>query len=483
VNRHLALAILACAALFWLPLVLKADISKDKLDALYSSLKGTFTPSDTGDPMMAIEMDFNKAVPQSDQAKVIAELIERAAGVPTDTDVLFNAMHLAEFKQPDGESPWNERLESALLAQAGNSHLGIRGRLVDIFLTHPDAHHRDKIIPLISSFLRDDDDHRRVGLLDDLIKSKWPETHQICEDYVKNTPVEGAHKESVLTAKAFLNPKDVKRGEELTNLPEGPETQKAYLAYIALHRGNPDYEVSVDVVERWYKSNQDDMDYKQSLADDKKRGLETDQLLADFNRGVPLPVHSFQEQVDLFYFLFGNSDYSPYNGNLRGPNSPTVAKVWEIYNRAVPIKDRARLLCALAERANKTPINNAVIEQVISWADPRHNDYPQQGVWSRELEKCLCLQVKNSDQFIRLNLLLLLDNWNIDDAWHRSNSRAVILGFLNNDESEMIRENALSAIARWPDGKQLLSKYTEDHLSDPSRHSTVFAIQEVMEHH
>jgi hypothetical protein len=194
-------------------------------------------------------------------------------------------------------------------------------------------------------------------------------------------------------------------------------------------------------------------------------------------------MHSFQDQVDLFYFLFSNSDYSPYNADLRGPNSPTVLKVWEIYNRAIPLKDRARLLCALAERASMSPINNAVIEQVISWADPRHRDYPQAGVWSHELEKCLCLQTKNHDQFIRLNLLLLLDNWNIDDPWHRSNSRAVLLAFLNDDENEMIRENALSAIARWPDGKQLLSKYTEDHMSDPSRHSTVYAIQEVLEHH
>jgi hypothetical protein len=482
VNRHLTFTILSCSVVFWASTAVQADIPGDQFDGLYSSLKGTFTPTDMGDPMMAIESSFNKAVPEPEQANVIAKLIERAARVPSDEDVLFNAMHLAQFKRPDGASPWNEQLQTALLAQEGNHLLGIRWRIVEIFLSHPDANYRDKIIPLIYSLLRVDDDHQRVGLLDDLIRSKWPETKEICETYVRNTPLEAKHKESVLTAKAFLSPDDVKRAEELTKLPQSTETQKAYLAYVALHRGDPDYEVSVDVVERWYKSNQDNLDYFQSLADDKTRAAQADQLLASLNAGLPLPVHSFQEQQDLFYFLFSNSDYSPYNSSLRGPNSPTVQKVWEIYNRAVPLKDRARLLCALAERANKNPINNAVIEQVMSWADPRHRDYPQTGVWSRELEKCLCLQTKNPDQFIRLNLLLLLDNWSIDDPWHRSNSRAVILAFLNDDESEMIRENALSVIARWPDGKQLLSKYTKDHLSDPARHSTVFAIQEVMEH-
>ena len=93
-----------------------ADASEDKINAVYASLHGIFPPSDVGDSMMYLEMDFNKSIPEQDQANVLAELIERAAKAPEDLKVLFNAMHLVHLKQQDGTSQWNARLGSGTVS-------------------------------------------------------------------------------------------------------------------------------------------------------------------------------------------------------------------------------------------------------------------------------------------------------------------------------------------------------------------------------
>lgn len=227
-----------------------------KIDSLYSSLNAVSTPTDMGDPMMAEDSMLIKSFPENDQANVLAEIVERAAKTQKDVLVLGNALHLAQFILPDGKRRWNKKLEPVLLSLSDNTDPGIREYLVSIFLTHPDADHREVIIPLIYSLLGQEDDQMREGILDDVIKSKWPETKKICEDYVRTTQATEKYKESILVAKAYLNPADSDRAEAVLNKQNTPHAFEYYKSYIEAHKNDPNYAVSVNTALQAYNSIQ-----------------------------------------------------------------------------------------------------------------------------------------------------------------------------------------------------------------------------------
>jgi hypothetical protein len=183
---------------------------------------------------------------------------------------MFNAMHLIEMAPLRQAVRWNKHLESTLLSQVNNANPSIRRRLVNIFLTHSDFDHRELVLPLIYSLLRGDDDHYKEGLLDDVIKSKWPESKKICEDYIKSTPWNEKNKQSLLVAMAFTNPTDSHRAEQLFAKEEKPHVLNEYTSYIALHKGDPDYAVSVNVAEQSVKSLQENLDFYKSKGEYKK---------------------------------------------------------------------------------------------------------------------------------------------------------------------------------------------------------------------
>ncbi len=269
-KRTIILSLLMSFMIFGYINCIRAEVPQAKIDALYASLNGDFPPTDMGDSMMFIETDFNKSIPSQNQADVITILIDRAAKDPNGSKVMFNAMHLIEMAPLRNANLWNKRLKSILLAQVNNANFNIRSRLASIFLARPDMDQRDLILPLIYSLLQGDDDHYKEGLLDDVIKSKWPESKKICEDYIKATPWNEKNKQSLVVAKVFTNPEDAQRAGRLLGKQERPHVLKDYIAYIAAHKDDPDYAVSVNVAEQSIKSLQEEWNFYKSKAEYKK---------------------------------------------------------------------------------------------------------------------------------------------------------------------------------------------------------------------
>jgi len=234
-------------------------VPEAKIDALYSEMNRPFWESDCGSSLTPVQADLYKSVPPQEEVNVLAEIIERAAKVPSDTNVIFNATYLA--LRINGSPTWSNRLEAALLSQVHSPNKDIQYNLVQLFLKQKSVAHRDDIIPLIYSLLEEKDDHFRGGILSDLTSSGWPETGKICEDYLKRTQPGQEHKESRLYAERFTNPADEHRALLLFNRGIKPQNLDDYLAYIAQHKGDPDYDVSVDQAEQSAKLIQENLQF------------------------------------------------------------------------------------------------------------------------------------------------------------------------------------------------------------------------------
>jgi HEAT repeat protein len=448
--------IIACIFLFCLAnsasAEIKAEVPEDKVKAFYDSLNTW-----CGNGLMFVNRDFEKNFTEKDQADVLAEIIERSAKIPNDSYVLLHAMGMAgSFVRPDGTRPWNPRLESVLLAQAHNSNPYAREALVAVLLNRHENKQRDMIL----SFLKDDNDEVRQSVLDGINKAKWPDALTICKEYIDQTQPEGSYKGSVICAKRYTNPEDDYRAELIFNKLTEPHALEDYASYSALHKNDPDYEVSVDCAERLSKSIQDDLNYNKAVEEEKKREDMVHKLVADQENGKPPQPRSFPEQVDFLYWLFDTKD------------SSTAQYAARYFVGSIPSKDRTRLLTSIAKRATQTPVNNQVLMDVLILSEFQPNEPVNNRIWSEELESLIWGQKNNPDRNVRSYAIRVLEGWGPDSR------RNKILFFLN-DEDSFVRETCIGAIYRWPDSRDIYAKYVKEHQSDPECHQTIYSIKEL----
>ncbi len=131
----------------------------------------------------------------------------------------------------------------------------MRETVADVLLER----HEDKWKETILSFLKDDNEAVRKRVIDGIIEANWPDTLKICQDYIKQNQPEASHKGSVLSARRIANPEDKKRAGALD--ADKPHALQRLVAYIAQHKGDPDYEYSVSIADNHRQHIQNDLDF------------------------------------------------------------------------------------------------------------------------------------------------------------------------------------------------------------------------------
>ena len=444
-NSFLA-AIVSGLFLFCGSLALRADVPQSKFELFYQRLN-----SDCGNSFFTINEDFNREFPKDNQADVLAEVIERSAKEAKDTLILAQAIYFLEtFVHSDGSRPWNQRLEDVLLAQAHHADPSVRIALASFLIRRHDPQQRG----LILSFLDDENDDVRNRVLDEINRNKWSDALSIDSEYIARTKPEGTHHKSVVSARQYTNPEDNERAGEICSMSQQPDVQAYYLAYIAKHRDDPDYEVSVDTAERFYKSNQENIDYRKAVADEKKRAgflhANVDFLnptVTSKPSATQFEQRSFPEQVKFVYWLFDTKD------------STTSQYACRYCHLVVSPEIKAQLVTEIAERATHSPVNNEVILNVLIFSEHQDDPSLQIGVWSEKLESLVWQQKDNPDRRIRNYVIRYINGWKTADY------RGRVLSFLNDKDPDVL-QMAIDAIATWPDRMEIYEKYLTEHKAD-----------------
>jgi len=392
---------------------------QDGVDALYQRL-------DTwcGNGLMFIDDDFEKGFQESDQADVLAEIIERSSKSSKGHFALLNAMGMVErFVRPDGTKPWNARLEAALFSQARNPDLDARGALVGLLIARHDGKLKDKIL----SFLKDDSDKVREAALSGITKDGWPDARQICLDYIARHQSNASYKASILCAKRYTNPADDKRAGEIVDASGQPNPQQLLEAYIASHKGDPDYEVSVDTAERFLNWILKDLAFKKEAEEERKREDMLHTLVADIEAGKPGKDRGLSDWIDFAYWTFDTKD------------SSTSQYACRYFFDAVPEKNRLEILTAMAERSSQPPVNNNVIKNILVAVEFQPQMPPKRRIWSAKLESLVWDQRNNQDRDVRSYVIRDLAGWGANER------KIQILSFLG-DNDQFVRETCVDAI-------------------------------------
>lgn len=240
---------------------LRAEVSKEKINTLYTSLNDTYW---CGNSMMGIGLNFYKDVPRQDRSDVLAQMIERAVAIPKDSAVIVNTFELVEGLQLEGPLVLSKRLEIDLLKQAHHPDKRVREMLFNFLFRHFKEDYRS----LILSGLEDPDEMVRQRALDSV--RKWSDARQICQDYTQKNSPEGEHKESFIGAMAVTHPEDAERAHELFVKSGEPHALALYNSYIVLHKGDRAYAVSVNCAESARNRILEDFDFYAKRAENPK---------------------------------------------------------------------------------------------------------------------------------------------------------------------------------------------------------------------
>ena len=429
-----------------------APVPEERIDQFYQELNTNY-----GNGLTPINTDFEKSFPESDQADVLAEIIERSATTPGNINVLSNAMYFAEtFVRPDGSKPWNQRLQAALLAQAQNSNPRVRSRLAGFLISRHENEFRKRIL----SFLKDDDNEVRQDVINGIIKDHWPDALEICRQYILRNGSIPNYRGSIICAKRYTNPQDVKRSNEIAQAMEQPNAQKTFESYIAAHNDDPAYEVSVYTAKQFLKSIPDNAAFEASITEEKKRADLLHELVLKIESGAPPEYRAFPDQLNFLYWLFDTKDPS------------TSQYACRYFVDAIPREDRVALLTSMADRATRLPVDNDVLKNILVATEFQPQMSQKDKIWSGKLESLIWDQRNNSDRIIRSYVVRVLAGWNPNQY------RTQILFFLE-DKDPFVRETCVDAIYHWPDSKEIYQSFKEKHRSDPTYQSTLFAIQEL----
>ena len=438
---------------------MNAEVVQTKIDSFYHRLN-----SDCGNSFDGINADFETTFSESAQADVLAEVIERSAKEPKDTLILANAIYFEDaFVRRNGTKPWSSRLESTLLAQAHHPNFVVRESLAKMLIHRHESQWRE----LNLSFLQDDNDDVRERVLNEINRSGWPDALAIDAAYIKSTQPEGTYHKSVVSAKRYTNPKDNERAEQICQMSIRPDAQKNYLEYIAQHRADPDYEVSVDTAERFYESIQANINFKKAEDDEKKR-VGFLHANKDFHYATVVDetsISQFQprpgsEQVDFMYWLFDTKD------------STTCQYACRYCKLVVPPNNQVQLVTEIAERATHDPVNNDVLLNVLMFSEHQRSPSPQVGVWSEKLGSLVWQQKGNPDRRIRNYIIRYIN------GWATAGYRDRVLSFLNDKDTDVL-QGAIDAIDEWPDRIEIYSRYLAEHRGDSTYAAGVHFIHDL----
>ena len=161
---------------------------------LVSEYYDAFNSSD-GNTLRGATRDLVKEVPRADWPELFAAIIDRAAKVPDDSQIIAVVASFSYSENP--KLVWGGHLEQSLVAQATNSDASVRATIAHL-LTNKQS---DKYRELCLSFLKDPDDYVRERAITGI--GTWKDGRELAAKYIQEHASSPEYARSVRKASMF----------------------------------------------------------------------------------------------------------------------------------------------------------------------------------------------------------------------------------------------------------------------------------------
>lgn len=137
---------------------------------------------------------------------------------------------------------------------------------------------------------------------------------------------------------------------------------------------------------------------------------------------------------------------------LNGADGTSRNFVRDAMDKEIPASDKDEFYALIIDRAANELNGEGAICFILSDVESRGPKF----VWNQHLKRSILAQAKSGSISVRGLLVGLLGMHDRDEC------RDLCLSYLD-DSDDRVRYRALSAVARWPDARQILTRYIQDH--------------------
>lgn len=174
--------------------------------AIVKDLALQFNTIDAFARLIAFE-NFEKRVPPHERAALLDEVWAFVEDKPELADARLSVLAYLISKGQE-QMPWDDRLEERVLAASKDEAPEVRRLVLNVLIARTPPASRNQALSFrerdpILSFLEDKDDSIREAAIVEI--AQWADSRPVLEDYVKANERKDEWRDSVSTAKFFLN--------------------------------------------------------------------------------------------------------------------------------------------------------------------------------------------------------------------------------------------------------------------------------------